>query len=419
MSTRRLNPYAAACLLLAVLCSPNRCLSQEGSFLDSLRQRIQSASENQSEADKEKTRRNMQQLFSIVTEGAREVYRALPDDSQKAIDQRRQAWMDAIASGVDDLSGDDIERWLENSDNVILHSLSRGGDAPQVNAQSRADVLPDQWWYGKHNPTLARLLTQPPETIVRREDLPGPPIWFVNGITTKRAEAIAMADSIAEQLGRRVHLLHNPTFMEPPNTSGLEAEGYGTDDLSECLHDRLWPATIVNKLNKLDAAGLQQMFDQGQTLQGNPTTRQLAYALLTSREPISLITHSQGCIIARNAMFTMAMLGRREQAEKQIAWIAAGIPLSDKELSPLPLQTTILDVGDDPIAKIVGMRGGSREYRGTDHSFSDHYCQQIQAGQLWCEHPPVKPATTAEPAPVATPPATKPAATSAPTRVKL
>ncbi|WP_417734983.1 hypothetical protein [Rosistilla oblonga] len=413
MSTRCLT----TCILLAILCNNRPVVAQEGSFLDAIRQRIQSAADNQTEAEKEQTRKKLESLFSIVTEGAREIYRTLPDDSQKAIDQRRQAWMDAMASGVDDLTGDDIERWLDNSDNVILRSLSRGGDAPSVNAQSRTDLLPEQWWYGKQNRTLAQLLTQPPETIIRREDLPGPPIWFVNGITTKRAEAIAMADEIAEQLGRRVHLLHNPTFMEPPNHSGLDVEGYGTDDLSECLHDRLWPATVFNKLNRMDAEQLQAMRDDGQTLQGNPTTRQLAYVLLTAREPISLITHSQGCIIARNAMYTMAMLGRREQAEQQIAWIAAGIPLNDKELSPLPLQTTILDVGDDPIAKIVGMRGGSREYRGTDHSFSDHYCRQIQAEQLWHDALPATDKPAVPPAPE-TSTETKPDAKS-PKRVKL
>ncbi|MEZ6087135.1 MAG: hypothetical protein R3C05_03700 [Pirellulaceae bacterium] len=374
--------YIFACLLLVNL-GPSSLIAQQGSLLDSLRQRIQAASENQTDEQKQRNRENLEKLFSIVTEGTRQVIRTLPEDSQQALAERRKAWMETLASGVDGLTGDDIERWLANSDNVILKSLSRDSDAPSIDARGSADRLPDQWWYGQQNEKLIPLLTEPPDTIVRGEDLTGPPIWFVNGITTKRAEAIAMADEISTRLRRPVHLLHNPTFMEPPHHSGLKVPGFGTDDLSECLYDRLWPATILNKLNKLDEAALRQMVADDLPLQGNPTTRQLAHVLLNAEAPIDLITHSQGCIIARNAMYTLAMLGARQKAEETIAWIAAGIPLNDKELSPLPKQTTILDVGADPVAKIVGLRGGTREYVGSDHSFLEHYSPQLLADQLY------------------------------------
>ena len=377
------SPVTVCTILVFAVLMNKSSNAQEGGFLEALRKRLSEASSSQTDEDRARNRENLKKLFSIISEGTRTVIRSLPEESQQAITERRKAWMDAIASGFGDLKGEDIEGWLDNSDNIILRSLSRGEGSPSINAKSGIDRLSDQWWYSKQNRLLAFLLTQPPEPIVRREDLPGPAVIFVNGIATKKAEAVEMADALAEKLGRRVQLLHNPTILEPPHSTGLQAEGYGTDDLSECLHDRLWPATVVNRLEKLNEEKLRDYLESNISLQGNPTTRQLTHLLLTAREPVTIVSHSQGCLITRNALFSMAMLGQRDQAEQNISWIAAGIPLNDKEISPVPNQLYILDVGDDPVAKIVGLRGGSREYKGTDHSFLDHYLSEIKREHLW------------------------------------
>ena len=371
-------------VLLAVTLSFTGALYSQDGFLDGLRKALQSSDDSPSDEQAERNQENLKKLLSGIRQGFLEASRALPEDTQEAMRERRKAWMDAIASGFADLKGEDIESWLENSDNVILNSLSRDPDAPGVNAINGVDRLPKQWWFDQDNRSLALLLLEIPKPILRREDLPGPPVWFVNGITTTRADAIEMGDKLAEKLGRRVHVLHNPTFLEPPNSTGLDVPGYGKDDLSECLYDRLWPATVVNRLDRIkDEGGLESLLQEKDWLQGNPTTRQLTYALLMAKGPFDLVTHSQGCLIARNAFFSLAMLNRRAHCEHQIAWIAAGIPLNDHEISPRPHQTKILNVGDDPVAKIVGLRGGTREYKGADHSFLEHYLQQIEPSQLW------------------------------------
>ena len=356
-------------------------LAQQG-LLDSIRNRVRAVRGDDDAISERRAR--MKRLLNVVTDGAREVIQVLPENTQQAIRDRRSAWMQAAAAGFGDLSGQDIEEWLADSDNVIASALSRAPGAPEIDARQGADKLPSQWWFDDpdQRQSLAQMLTEQPTAIIRGAELSGEPVLFVNGIATKRADAVATADLIAKRFGRPVHLLHNPTFMEPPHESGLMEPGFGTDDMSECLYDRLWPAMVINRLNKHDPQTLKQAEEAGKILQGNPTTRQLAYLLLASNKQVTLITHSQGCIIGRNAFFTLAMLGKRQEVEERIVWVASGIPLNDKELSPIPRRTTILDVGNDPVANIVGMRGAKREYKAADHSFNDRYLQMITIDQL-------------------------------------
>ncbi len=381
-------------------------------------------------AKQNEARPQLRRLLKIARQGASEVIRMLPEESQQAISDQRRELMDALASGVDDLTGEDIEKWLESSDNVILQSLARN-EGENVNVQGIVQRLKQQWWYGKEESRLAGLLTQRPVTISRGTQYSGRPVIYINGITTTRNAAIEMADKIAEQLSRPVRLLHNPTFLEEPWTTGLNVKGYGNDDLSETFYDRIWPTTIINRLNRLDSDQLQQMVlaneanqtkakatnqdeqtsqegrasqegkaGQSGLLQGNPTTAQLTHILLHSTEPVDLVTHSQGCIIARNAMFSLAMLGKTKTVRKRIAWIACGVPMSESEITPQPLQFTMLNDANDLVAQVSSLRGNVDALQRGTHSFINTYCPQLEPRMLWHALPARKAKGTRKPDPV-------------------
>ncbi len=275
------------------------------------------------------------------------------------------------------------ERWIEEPDAVILSCLARSENSVHVEIGAGVDYLKNQWWYGKLQAHLLSLLIEPPTFDVCRDDLPGPAVWYVNGILTTREKAVKAGNAIAEKLGRRVHVLHNRTIAESPYDTGLEARGFEADDLSECLYDRCWPVIVVSRLDSIVESAIGAVMNSGEKLQGNPTTRQLAHVLYYSDEPVSLVTHSQGCLIARNAFFTMSLLSKEDVPRDKVAWVAAGLPLNDNEIWPRPEKTTILDYQDDPVSKLVGSRGGGFDYNAADHDFMEEYVEQLKPDQFW------------------------------------
>ena len=224
-------------------------------------------------------------------------------------------------------------------------------------------------------PDLRPLLLEEPVFVVCGADRPGPAVWYVNGVLTSKTNATAAGEQISARLDRRVHVLHNPTVIEPPFQSGLQVAGFRTGDLSESTYDRAWPAVVVGRLLAESLLGKRAACPE--KLQGNPTTRRLAWVLYHSDQPVSLVTHSQGCLIARNAFFTMALLGNESKVRNNVAWVAAGIPISDYEICPRPNRTTILDYRDDPVPKIVGLRGGGIPFNPADHDFMGNYVEQL------------------------------------------
>jgi hypothetical protein len=267
--------------------------------------------------------------------------------------------------------------WTENPAAVASQALSRGAKSINVEAKRASQYLKNQWWYGRLTAELEKLLIEKPVFHVCGASCPGTPVWYVNGILTTTKEALIAGHAISTQINRPVHLIHNPTFIEPPFQTGLDADGFGTDDLSECVYDRIWPVYVASRLYDIKESLLQSILDGGVRLQENPSTRQLAWVVAKSETPPSIITHSQGCIIARNAFLTASILSAEEKA-RSTAWVAAGIPLNNNEIWPKPRRTEVLDYSNDPVAKCVGLRGGGLKYSIPDHDFMVHYVDQLK-----------------------------------------
>jgi len=229
---------------------------------------------------------------------------------------------------------------------------------------------------------LPSQLMEEPRFLVCGVDRPGPEVWYVNGILTSCESAHDAGEMISKHLNRRVHLLHNATIVEPPFQTGLTIAGVRTEDLTESTYDRAWPAIVAGRI----LAESLSIKPQGSLtrLQGNPTTRQLTWVLYHSKRPVSLITHSQGCLIARNAFLAMALLGRESRVRHDVAWVAAGIPFHDQELSLRPDRTTILDFRNDPVPKWIGLRGGGLPINPSDH-WIQSYVKQLTNEQLEAE----------------------------------
>jgi hypothetical protein len=275
------------------------------------------------------------------------------------------------------------ERWIVDPEQVAIDALHRGGNSVKVEANAAVAYVKDQWYYKKLQRHLLSLLLEEPTYIVCGAERPGPPVWYVNGICTTKYHATKAGNAIAERLDRRVHVLYNPTVIEPPYQTGLKAKGFGNNDIDECVYDRAWPATVLSRLDILTESLLGGLVKNKEKLQANPTTRQLAHVLYYSDEPVSLVTHSQGVLIARNAFFTNWILGKESKIRNNTAWVAAGLPLSDHEIFPRPKRTTILSYSDDPVSKLLGLRGGGVELKPADHDFMENYKDQLHENQIW------------------------------------
>lgn len=303
---------------------------------------------------------------------------------RKLSDQQLQTLSSAVSVETGRaLNVQNWQQWVSQPDQEFLNAVGRGEKGIRVELGNAVDYLKGQWWYQRFQDHLLSQLLEKPEFIVCGEDRPGPEVWYVNGMLTEKARAVKVGEWISFQLNRRVHVLHNPTIVESPFQTGLVAEGFGNDDLSECVYDRIWPAVVVNKLRESEKLLVNAIALEGEKLQGNPTTRQLAWVMYHSDAPVSVVSHSQGCLITRNALFTMSLLSAEQKARKNVAWVAAGLPLNDAEIWPKPNKLSILQYHDDPVAKLCGLRGGGIELNAADHDFMEEYLDQLTDDQIW------------------------------------
>ncbi len=169
------------------------------------------------------------------------------------------------------------------------------------------------------------------------------PVFYTNGMLTPKASAIAAGLAISDSLQRRVGIVLNPSTLD--GDTGTP----GCNDADEALYDRSWPAIFAANIYKLQLPG-----------QDNATTRQLAWILYHhagSGQQVSIVTHSQGCMQVRNALFTAALFGRESDIRSNVAWLACGSPISDKECWPLPKRYKRVRHQDDFIEPVVGGGG--------------------------------------------------------------
>lgn len=196
-------------------------------------------------------------------------------------------------------------------------------------------------------------------------DKGGGNLYYVNGISTKfkkekesdEPEAMDDIQKLSEHLGRRVRLVYNPT--------------HGAQDLDECIKDRTW------------------IFPKAQD---NATTRELAGLLLyhaERNEPVSIVAHSQGTMIANNAIKTMTLLGYDGYMKNKVKWVAAGTPLTKGEIVPTS-RLRVIQNGRDPInfigqAEETRIKGTNRDngVNRVQHNFYYNYAEKIENDMLF------------------------------------
>jgi hypothetical protein len=163
-------------------------------------------------------------------------------------------------------------------------------------------------------------------------------------------------------------------------------------DFAEAVYDRLWPVDINGVFAKFvsPTSFLKEYLDSVTELQKNPATRQVTHLLYHSKEPISLVSHSQGCIIVRNATFTMRLLGKGDWVSDHLAWVAAGSPLGVSEMmevSPEPAKFHSPSHPQDPVAQlpVIGGGGGNfKELNVAKHDFMTIYVPDyIERDMIW------------------------------------
>jgi hypothetical protein len=212
----------------------------------------------------------------------------------------------------------------------------------------------------------------------------GKPVYYINGMLTNKDTAIDEACKLAKQLSRPVYLLHNPTQNI-------------IVDLDECIKDRLWP-TVVPAILDRAALMIAKMLTRADgvvshykdVLQPNRTTRQLTHLLYHADEPISIVSHSQGCLITRNAILTTSLFRGTKRMRTRTAWVATGVPLSKAEVFPRPDKFEVLVNQGDGVAQILGTHTGpgtqgvidSILVKNPHHEPTNNYWPRIQPDWL-------------------------------------
>jgi len=259
-------------------------------------------------------------------------------------------------------------------------------EVPAVVTGAIADAIKNSPLYEWLLTNIAALYMDKPHYIKRHEELPGKEVYYVNGILTERHTAENEADVLAVLLHRPVWLIHNPTFWVNRGPNGWTGSWNMWDDLSEAVYDRTWPETLGAGVKlwpvptplgagRTGVAGLP-------FTQLNTTTRQLTHLLYHANEPISIVSHSQGCLQLRNASLTTALFRGQDWIKKNLMWVATGLPLSDVEIWPWPKFKGLVNAGDT-VAQVIGLQGGpgwveSFLFKNTHHEPTVNYFPKIE-----------------------------------------
>jgi len=313
------------------------------------------------------------QVLKKTEEGARKISRKGIVESVKWTGRYAEG---AVQTVLANAKG--VERDLKNAPksgrqfvkapgNTLVRAASRTGEAVKDWAGDMSNKIQSTWWYGQIKGELLRQFMEKPRYILVGGERPGSAVIYINGMATSKSKARAAAEEIAKQLNRPVKLLYNPTSSP-------------VGDLEECTEDRVWPVWVVGRLGRMTANVLPTLTGSAR-LQHNQTTRMIAWELYHAKSPVSVIAHSQGNLIMRNALFTMTLLSAKDKA-RNAAWVLAGPPLNNNEILTKAGRQTILDYKNDPVAKAVGLRGGGIKYNGANHDFV-RFVPQLTNDMLW------------------------------------
>jgi hypothetical protein len=205
---------------------------------------------------------------------------------------------------------------------------------------------------------LSLFMEQPKNIFTLGKEQPGRPIYYINGMMTSYFTARDEADALSKRLERPVHLLYNPTFCPINESANGVPEALSCPlDLPQTVYDKFWPET--------------GMFAGSQL---NQTTRELTYILYHEPSPITIVAHSQGTLITRNAILATWLLGKEKKMTSEVSWVATGIALSDHEIWPKLGLFNFYPVvnANDAISAIVGMRGGGHTLESLETKSATH-----------------------------------------------
>jgi hypothetical protein len=171
----------------------------------------------------------------------------------------------------------------------------------------------------------------PPQPIPVNPSYPIPPghqtVYYVNGILTTPGDAVAEAQALADQLGRPVDLLYDPT-------QGLAG------DVLQTLGDLLWSPPLP---------------------QPDRTARELAGLLLSARQSgqtVDIVAYSRGAATANDALRAVDALGLGPWAYSHVAEVLVAAPLGPFQAAGTAHLRRIDNTGD-PVVEFLGDRRAS------------------------------------------------------------
>jgi len=220
---------------------------------------------------------------------------------------------------------------------------------------------------------------QPPRPIRTGLRYPGEPVYYVNGIWTDKIKATVAAEALAQHLRRPVFLIYNASGVRSlVSRRGIPAPP--TTGLRDVVYTGIWPLLACTMPpERLSTIG-------GGKIQSNVATRKLTSLLYNAKKPISLVCHSEGCVIARNACFALFLLNKEEWGRDNLAWVATGIPLHDNVVWPKPTKYTSLIDKNDPVPKMIGFEDWDHidlSIVRFQHGFVQHYLHKITSEMVW------------------------------------
>jgi hypothetical protein len=220
---------------------------------------------------------------------------------------------------------------------------------------------------------------QPPHSITTGRRYSGEPVYYVNGMWTDKIKATAAAEALAKHLKRPVLLIYNASGIRSP-ISGFGNGLVRKTGTFEVVYTTAWPLFACTMPSDI-------LLGMGRgKIQRNSATRKLTYLLYNAKKPVSIISHSVGCIIVRNACFALFLLDREKWIRDNLAWVTTGIPLHDNVVWPKPVKYTSLIDKDDPVPKMIGFEDWNRIELSIvrfQHGFVQHYLPKITNEMIW------------------------------------
>lgn len=293
------------------------------------------------------------------------------------IDQARGKIQEKAGALGEDLTGRMLREWSNTARNI--GHIGRILDACFVlNLQELAENVKGGPLHKALSALPRSAFMEPASPLVTGSRYSGTPVYFVNGIWTAQDKATEAAEQLADHLSRPVYLIYNPSVLDAPGfrtgTPGI------TGDLWEAAYDRVWPLVVCT-------------MEPDQVVEARPgrvlvnsTSRRIAHIFYHASGPVSIVSHSQGCIIVRNACFALSILGKEKWVREKLAWVSAGTPLKRNEVWPTPDKYTSLVDKDDPVPRIMTFG----EWGKIDisivlfkHGFLRHYKSKIRPSMLW------------------------------------